>query len=179
MTQPTRDSLPTPAGEVAFDGDQATLHFVRTYPHPPEAVWSALTDPAQLASWFMTQAVIDGRPGGSVKMTSGPARFEWTGQILAWEPYTLYSYEWNLEPHEHVPQGERSVVRWELEPIEGGTRLTLTHSRLSRGTALGFAPGTHSFLDRLGAQLSKETLPNWMQRYDEVKHAYPSWSLGQ
>lgn len=175
MTQPPNQSLPTPAGEVTFDGDHATLHFVRTYPHPPEAVWAALTEPEQLAAWFMTQAVIDGREGGSVRMTSGPARFEWTGRILTWQPHRVYEYEWNLAPHDDVPQGEQSVVRWELEPVEGGTRVTLTHRHLTKGTALGFAPGTHAFVDRLGAQLDAQPLPNWMQRYGEVKHAYPAW----
>ncbi|HEY9857758.1 MAG TPA: SRPBCC family protein [Stenomitos sp.] len=175
MTQPQQQSLPTPAGEVAFDGDHATLRFVRTYPHPPEAVWAALTEPEQLAAWYMTQAVIDGREGGSVQMTSGPARFEWTGRILTWEPYRLYEYEWNIAPRTELPNGEQSVVRWELEPVAEGTKLTLTHRHLTKGTAMGFAPGTHAFMDRLGDQLGQQPLTNWMQRYDEVKHAYPAW----
>ncbi|MBE0690020.1 MAG: SRPBCC domain-containing protein, partial [Anaerolineae bacterium] len=29
------------------------LKFERFYPHPPERVWKALTDPAALASWYM------------------------------------------------------------------------------------------------------------------------------
>lgn len=176
MTQPPEQSLPTPAGEVVLDGDHATLHFARTYPHPPEAVWAALTEPAQLAQWYMTEAVIDGREGGSVKMTSGPTRFEWTGRILTWQLHRVLEYEWNLDPHPHVPQGEQSVVRYELAPVDGGTRLTLTHRHLTKGTALGFAPGTHAFMDRLGAQLDGASLPSWMHRYEEVKHAYPAWS---
>jgi uncharacterized protein YndB with AHSA1/START domain len=169
-------SKPNPSpGQVLVEGETATLSFRRRLAHPPEAVWEALTDPAQLRQWFMTVAKIDGRPGGSVNMVSGPARFEWTGAILAWEPPRLYEYEWNVAPRTELPQGERSIVRWELQPQEGGTLLTLTHSRLTRGTALGFAPGTHAFLDRLEAQLAGQTLPDWMRRYQEVAPAYPAW----
>lgn len=165
----------SPNGEVLFEGDTATLLFKRRLSHSPEAVWSALTDPAQLRQWFMTAAKIDGRPGGSVDMVSGPSGFHWTGQILAWDPPRLYEYEWNIDPRAELPAGERSIVRWELAPAEGGTLLTLTHRRLTRGTALGFAPGTHAFLDRLAAILSQAPLPDWMQRYAEVKSGYPAW----
>jgi uncharacterized protein YndB with AHSA1/START domain len=175
MTTPPAP-LPTPAGEVALDGDFGELRFVRTLAHPPEAVWAALTDPAQLRKWFMTKATIDGRPGGSVDMVSGPASFHWTGRILTWDPPRVYEYEWNADPRPELPRGEKTVVRWELAPTSGGTKLTLTHRRITKPTALGFAPGTHAFLDRLAAQLAGESLPDWMGRYDAVKHAYPAWS---
>ena len=41
-------------------------------------------------------------------------------------------------------------------------------------TALGFAPGTHAYLDRLKAQLSDQPLPNWQERYKQVAPQYPS-----
>src|SRR3954463_1223408 len=111
MSTPT----PTPktqAGEVQLDGDFATLHFQRQLRHPPELVWEALTDPAQLQRWYMTTMSTDGRTGGRVKGVSGPARFEWVGKILAWDPPKLYEYEWNIAPRTELPKGEQSVVRW-------------------------------------------------------------------
>lgn len=51
----------------------------------------------------------------------------------------------------------------------------MTFSRLAKSTGLGFAPGIHSFLDRLAAQLDRRPLPDWVKRYDEVKGLYPSW----
>src|SRR3712207_3525652 len=108
----------TAKGEVLFEGDTATLLFTRHLAHPPEAVWSALTDPAELQHWFMMTAIIDGRPGGSVDMKTGPAQFHWTGRILAWDPPRTYEYEWNAEPRAELPSGEKSVVRWELIPHE-------------------------------------------------------------
>lgn len=161
-------------GEVLIDGDTATLSFRRYLAHPPEMVWAALTDPEALRKWFMTTATIDGRPGGSVDMVSGPARFHWTGRILAWEPSRLYEYEWNVDPRPELPSGEKTVVRWELQPSEGGTLLALTHRGLTQSTAFGFAPGTHVFLDRLAAHLDQAPMPDWMRSYGAVQHAYPA-----
>ena len=40
----------SPPGELLVDGETATLSFQRFLPHPPEAVWDALTDPASFAA---------------------------------------------------------------------------------------------------------------------------------
>jgi uncharacterized protein YndB with AHSA1/START domain len=166
----------TPAGEVVVDGDHAALVFTRYLAHAPEVVWAALTEPQQFCAWFATTAQIDHHAGGFVDMVSGPSQMRWSGRILAWEPPRIFEYEWHIAPRPEIPQGEsESIVRWELAPASGGTTLTLTHRRLAKPTALGFAPGTHAFLDRLAAYLDRAPLPNWTVRYGEVQHLYPSW----
>lgn len=175
MNSSTR-THPRPAGEVSFEGDFAHISFQRHLPHPPEKVWAALTDPAQLKQWFMaTTAKIDGRPGGSFETVAGPAQIHARGKILKWDPPRVYEYEWITAPRAELPQGENSLVRWELKPVEGGTLLTLVHSRLTRQTARGFAPGLHVFLDRLTALLDQQALPEWMARFTEVRAGYPGW----
>ncbi len=175
---PNKVGLPTPAGRVEIDGELATLVFERTIAHPPELVWAALTDPDQLRHWFMTTAKIDGRAGGSIEMVSGPAQFRWTGRILTWDPPSVLEYEWNVEARAELPVGERSVVRWELSRAGASTRLRLVHRRLTKPTAMGFAPGTHAFLDRLAAHLDGAPLPDWMQRFAEVRPAYAAATPG-
>lgn len=165
-------------GQVVIDGDFAPLIFKRYPSHTPEEVWSALTEPEQLGEWYMATAKIDGRPGGSIDMTSGPSRFHATGRILEWDPPKAYEYEWNVDPRSELPKGEKSVIRREPALSVQGTLLTLTHRRLTKSTALGFAPGTHAFLDRLQAHLDKAPLPDWMRRFEQVQGAYPSWKTG-
>jgi uncharacterized protein YndB with AHSA1/START domain len=167
---------PSLNGEITFDGDYARLFYQRRLPHPPEKVWAAITDPAQLKQWFMaTEIKIDGRPGGSVEMKAGPAQIHSQGRILTWEPPHVYEYEWIAKPRPELPQGENSVVRWELKAIGHETLLTLVHRHLTRRTATGFGPGWHAFLDRLAAQTAGESLPAWMERFAAVQGSYPGW----
>lgn len=164
-------------GAVVTEGDKATLVFRRHLDHPPEAVWSALTDPSQLSSWYMTKAVIDGREGGSVDFISGPSGLHVTGRILTWKPPSVFEHEWKVEPRTELPSGEDAIIRWELHPDGKGTILHLEHRKINRQTALGFAPGTHAFIDRLEAKLNDQPLPNWQERYQQVSSQYPpSWT---
>lgn len=164
-------------GTVTIEGDYATLRYERRLPHPREAVWKAITDPKELATWFNTKAVIDGRNGGAIDYVSAPAGFHTTGRILVWDPPRVFEHEWRMDPHPHLPNGEaESVIRWELtRDGDSSTILTVTHSRLTKSTGLGFAPGMHAFLDRLAAHLSHDKLPDWQERYVAVKGSYPSW----
>ena len=163
----------SPVGSVEFDGDYATLTFSRWVGHPPEDVWSAITDPKQLQSWYMTRAVMTEGEGGSIDYVSGPSHFHATGRILRWDPPHLFEHEWKVQPRPELPSGEESLVRWELAPEKDGTRITLIHQRLTSATATGFAPGIHAFLDRLAAQLSGEPVPDWIGRVNELRKSYP------
>jgi uncharacterized protein YndB with AHSA1/START domain len=166
---------PAGNGTVEFEGGHAHLAFRRFLAHPPADVWAALTDPAELAQWYMTQGTVDARPGGSVEFVSGPSRFHVTGRILRWEPPSVFEHEWKVAPRAELPRGEDAVVRWELRPEGTGTLLSVTFRGLRRPTGIGFAPGFHAFLDRLGAQLDGQPLPNWMGRVTELRPQYPAW----
>lgn len=166
-----------PTGEVQIQGEHATLVFERRLAHPPALVWDAITSPAQLSSWYMAKATIEPRAGGRVEMWTGVAQFHVTGKILSWDPPRVFEHEWHVEPRPELPQGERATIRWDLSAAAGGgTLLRLTHRRLTKGTALGFAPGTHVLLDRLDAMLGGAKMPDWMRRYGEVAPLYPAWS---
>jgi uncharacterized protein YndB with AHSA1/START domain len=137
-------------------------------------VWSAITDPEELQGWYMTRAAIDGGKGGSIDFISGPAQFHITGRILSWDPPYIFEHEWKVAPNPNMPSGEESVVRWELAREGHETLMTFTFRRLTRGTAIGFAPGMHAFLDRLAAQLDGESVPEWTSRVEKLRRYYPS-----
>ena len=50
-------------GRLTVDGDRAVLNFERRLPFPIDAVWTAITDPAERAQWF-GETTIDAREGG-------------------------------------------------------------------------------------------------------------------
>src|SRR5262250_2253310 len=92
------------------DKDKWTLILVRELRHPPEKVWQALTDPAQLREWAPFEVDANMATAAVVKLTwmGNPTPFE-TRVTRADAPKVL----------------EYGDTRWELEPFAGGTRLTL------------------------------------------------------
>lgn len=163
----------TRAGTVTYEGDTATIAFERRLRHPVHEVWKALTDPEQLARWYMTTVHEAARPGGSIDYVSGISRFHVTGKVLAWDPPRLFEHEWNVEPRKELPKGERSVVRWELAPDGDGTILRVTHTRLTRPTSFGFVSGLHVFLDRLEQQLADRELTDFATGVQAIRPLYP------
>jgi uncharacterized protein YndB with AHSA1/START domain len=124
---------------VRKDGEKWTLILVRELRHSPEKVWQALTDPAHLRQWAPFEADGSlGTVGAKVKLTwSGTGRISETRVMRADAPKML-------EYHD---------IRWELEALGGGTRLTLWHSIDRRYIAMG-AAGWHICFDVLDRLLS-------------------------
>ena len=152
-------------GLLEGDGERASVLFRRLLRHPIDDVWAAITDPAQLESWGMVKVTREDARGGRVEMAYANGLHS-TGRVLEWSPPRAYEYEWNLPPGPNFPNGEMSVVRWELSPVEEGTLVVLTHRRLSRRTAQVFARGLKAFLDRLTALMDGTPLPD------------PPWGFG-
>jgi uncharacterized protein YndB with AHSA1/START domain len=135
--------LPGPAAgaEVRKDGDRWTLILVRELRHPPAKVWRALTDPAELREWAPFDADRSlGRVGTAQLTTAGAPMVSETRITCADEP-RLLEYNWGGQD-----------LRWELQPIGAGTRLTLWHNIDRRFVAMG-AAGWHVCLDVLDRAL--------------------------
>ena len=124
---------------IRQDGDRWTLILVRDLRHPPKNVWRALTDPAELREWAPFDADRDLGTVGPVKLStvaeSGPQIADTS--VTRADPPRLLEYKW----------GENDM-RWELEPLGAGTRLTLWHNIGRKWIAMG-AAGWHICLDVL------------------------------
>jgi uncharacterized protein YndB with AHSA1/START domain len=155
---------PGGAGPLLDEQGTASVVFRRVLAHPVQEVWAAVTEPRELEQWFMVKVTGTQSPGGLLEMRHANG-VSATGRVLEWRPPRSYEYEWNLPPGPSRPDGEASIVRWELTPVEGGTLLVLTHRKLSRPAAEVFARGLSVFLDRLSAQLDGQALPAppWMR----------------
>ena len=139
----TFDPGPPADAEVVAAGEQWTLIFVRTLPHPPAKVWAALTDPGRLDQWAPFAAAGDlSRPGATtLTMVDGPDRTDLPATVLRAEAPTLLEYTWGDD-----------LLRWELTPDGDGTRLTLRHTLTERELPPMVAAGWHlcvAVLDRL------------------------------
>lgn len=169
-----RTQVPPPAGGA--ENGATTLVLKRFLRHPPERVWTALTDPDELARWHLTTGRIEGRVGGAVELTTGPSRVRGTGRVLAWEPPRLFEYEWSVPATGGLGGAEHATVRWELVAQDEGTLLVLTQRGLTSRTAATFEPGMEAFLDRLTAQLQGDPLPDWMGRVRAHRGTAFSWA---
>jgi uncharacterized protein YndB with AHSA1/START domain len=120
-----------------------TLVLVRELRHPPEKVWQALTDPAQLREWAPFEADGSlGTVGNTVKLTTVAAPRASVSETRVTRADAPQVLEYNWGEHE---------MRWELEGVDGGTRLTLWTNIGRRFMAMG-AAGWHicfDVLDRL------------------------------
>ena len=168
MTEP----IASRAGRVSYEGGSATLTFERHIRHPIEDVWIAITGSEHLQRWYMSKAIIEGRKDGRIELWSGSAQVHVTGRILTWDPPRVFEHERNMVPRKGIPTGERSILRWELTPEAGGTRLRLTHSRLAPQMAIQIAPATHALLDRLEDELNQVPPADFPRRIAEVRSLY-------
>ena len=142
---------PGPAGgaEVLKDGEKWTLMLVRELRHAPEQVWRALTDPAELREWapFDSDGSL-GTVGTTVKLTTVGAptpRVTETKVTRADAPKAL-EYNWG-----------GFDMRWELEALGGGTRLTLWINIDRRFISMG-AAGWHICFDVLDRLLAGQPI---------------------
>ncbi len=121
--------------------------FLRATPDP---VWHWLTDPEKLAIWFHKppQALTQGEDFEMFGATSGE-RLIWGHVTEARAPEVL-EYSFVVKP-----LGDRETkVRWTLEPVPDGTRLSLEHSGLPVGAeafdlTLSFDKGWDEHIDRM------------------------------
>jgi uncharacterized protein YndB with AHSA1/START domain len=145
-------------GILQDEGESASILFRRFLRHPIYDVWTAVTDPKQIEVWGMVRVTREDSPGGRLEMDYANG-IHATGRVLEWTPPRTYEYEWNVPPGPNLPDGEASIVRWELSSAEGGTLLVLSHRKLTRQTAQVFARGLRVFVDRLAALLDRTPLP--------------------
>lgn len=134
------------------DGDFIELeHF---YPHPPAAVWRALTTPEMQARWWVA---------GDIKPVVGH-RFELdmgtygkqACEVIEVVPERLIRYTFAIGTLD-------TVISWRLRPENGGTRLILRHEEFDLGTPLGrqaregMGRGWPDVLDRMSRFLASAT----------------------
>jgi len=129
------------------DVQGGTVHASVEIAASPEKVFRALTEPGELARWWGSPDEyqthdwkVDLRPGGkwSCQARSAEGTGEVRGEYVAVEPPRLLEYTW--EPS--WEQYRQTIVRCTLEPVGGGTRLSLVHRGFAAGeSAQGHADG--------------------------------------
>ena len=101
---------------------------------PVSRVWRALTDHREFGEWFRVK--LDGPfvPGqvstGNITYP-GYEHVKWTAVVKEIQPERLFSFTWHpyaIEPGVDYSQEPPTLVEFRLQPVNGGTLLTITES---------------------------------------------------
>ena len=146
--------------ELARFIDRHTIEYVRTYPHPIERVWRAITDPTEFGVWFIPGA-LDGKADGAYRF--GDDNF--AGVVTLFDPPRRVRFSHASDPD--------AYFGYELSEIAGGTRMRFVQHFVPGGVHTadpddlggdlpggpdtpwkpGFVGGWHEFWDALGDYL--------------------------
>jgi uncharacterized protein YndB with AHSA1/START domain len=140
---------PANVARVQKRGEKWTLVLVKELRHSPEKVWQALTDPAHLREWAPFDADQNlGTAGNTVKLTTvgAPAPHVTETTVTRADAPQRLEYKW----------GDFDM-RWQLEALGGGTRLTLWTNIDRHFMSMG-AAGWHICFDVLERHLAAQPI---------------------
>lgn len=119
----TRVIPPDAEGTVSTTVEgRAVLRFERHLSHPPERVWAAVTQPAEMEAWLAFKAKLEPEIGGQLSLWLGDSRSDspvYSGQV------TVFDAPRALE----AVMDDGSVLRFEVSPHGDGCILVFTDTR--------------------------------------------------
>lgn len=125
---------------------RGVLRIERTLSHPPEKVWRAITEPAQLHHWFPFDVEVEPTPGGKITfLDRDGAAPDTYGEVLEADPPRVFAFTWGDDE-----------LRWELRAAGQGTLLVFTHAFGDRAGAASFTAGWLTCIDGLELLLDGE-----------------------
>lgn len=92
-------------------------------------VWAYLTEPEKIGKWFHTpkSPLARGQEYAMYGRDSGD-KLMW-GEVQVFNPHDRLEYTFSIAPM----GGATSLVKWRLDEVPGGTRLSLEHEGLPQG----------------------------------------------
>ena len=151
-------------GTVTWSEDRATVHFERWVDAAIDTVWEAISTDEGLEKW-LAPAKVDLVPGGEINIDFGEEGLA-GGAIIELVPGQVLEYNWGF------PGEPDSILRIELQPHEGGTRLLLNHRLLPSDQAVGYGAGWHAHIDQLVQVVTGAEVRDWFERFSELLPSY-------
>jgi len=112
-----------------LDSVREKLELSVVYPHAPEKVWRALTDPRSLEKWMLPN---DFRAEVGHRFHFQDRNRRIACEVVALDDHRRIAYTWRDGSDEPL-----SVVTWTLEAVEAGTRVSVEHASVSVASAVG------------------------------------------
>ena len=132
---------------------------------PADKVWRAITEPAHISRWF-GQTVLDGAGAGATGTMTFPDYGAIPLRVEAIDEPHSVTYRWGNDDAqdarpEVLDEATSTVFTFTLEPVDGGTQLTVVESGFERTSAPlanleSHRTGWDSELDKLVALVEGE-----------------------
>ena len=156
---------------LLLDGARPALRLERELPQPPPEAWRTLTERDQLRSWFPCDVVVEGgrwQVGATFAFVFPADLIEMTlrGEVLDVDVAKRLAFTW----------GDDDILRFELSPHGGGSRLVLI-DELAPATAARNAAGWDICLDQLAGNRGGPP-ERWRDLFDLYTKAFEP-SLGK
>ncbi len=116
-------------------------------PVSPDEAFALLTEPERLRRWQTVTARVDLRAGGEYRWTVTPGHVA-SGTFREVEPGKRVVFGWGWEGDDNL-KPDASTVTLTVEPVDGGTRVTLEHAGLTEEQAVHHAMGWDHYFERL------------------------------
>jgi uncharacterized protein YndB with AHSA1/START domain len=147
-----------------LDG-QYEARLERVLEHDQARVWAMLTESAHLADW-LAPGTIELRMGGAARLNFVDSGTVIDSIVTAIDPPRLIEYSWS------GPGEPLRPVRWETEPVGGGTLLTLTMRMPDDEDVARNCAGWEAHLLMLIAAIEGVPIKFPFQRFQETRAAY-------
>jgi uncharacterized protein YndB with AHSA1/START domain len=134
------------------------LDLDRVYESSVNEVWDAITKSEMVSAWMEYPVTVDLRVGGEYRHDFKASGIQ-KGTICRLEPHKCIAYTWG-----------DSLVKWELEELEGTTRAHFSHIGLTKDDAIELGAGWHDFIDYLEPFLRKQPFPR--NTHTEIQAQY-------
>ncbi|MBO9707834.1 MAG: SRPBCC family protein [Caulobacter sp.] len=101
---------------------------------PVERVWTAIADHREFGAWFRVKLDAPFAPGQEAQgqiLYPGFEHVTWRARVVTMDEPRLFAFTWHpygVDPDVDYTKEEPTLVEFKLEPIAGGTRLTIVES---------------------------------------------------
>ena len=149
--------------QSVVNSDDFTVRRTISIKAPIDKVWAAITEAQHLARWFPQSAVLTDVSVGAEGVFTWDGYEDFAVRIEELDPPHMIAYRWSNDnargvPTTRIADSQSTVFRFTLEPIEGGTQLTVVESGFGSlsdpaGSMESNRGGWNSELDELVAYL--------------------------
>jgi uncharacterized protein YndB with AHSA1/START domain len=141
-------------------GARPLIRFERDLPESIDVVWTAVTDPEAMRSWFPTRVEIDEwKVGAAITHHFDEHDVDpLAGTVIEWQPPRRVVFTWGDDP-----------ITFDLTPASEDATVFVLTEELNAAHAARNAAGWESCLDRL--QYGRET-ESWTTRFDRYAAAF-------